>query len=114
MNSRISFVVTLLSMILFSCDYENNPTYTLTTRTYVVDSNKVKVQKMIQDILMTNKVNSRFENEDYDDFVEQAELTATNLYQTTNLVLFKNPDLIIYPENMTKSEKQIFERLKNE
>lgn len=121
---NFALLLLLTFSFLTSCDERDYlsrdyPKYELTTRTYVVDSNKAKVVAFTLQMLDKRKVHTKVNDDrDYSDEMEEASEIATKLYQTENLVLYKHINSstvqIIYPQTMTKSEKEIFNRLLNE
>lgn len=73
-------ILLIILSLLISCSDESGPNYRAHSRLIVPDSLKEKHSEMIIKILESIKVNNRHENEDMDDWIEQAERTATNIY----------------------------------
>lgn len=110
----------ILVSLMWSCNYEKYPKYSLTTIHYVPDSLKSEHRKFITEtVRAASQHMTGGDYEGVDETIKQAEITADNVFSVSIIGLKKQVDdnywnnLYLKPDQFTPYEKMVFDSLFN-
>jgi PBP1b-binding outer membrane lipoprotein LpoB len=94
-----SILFVLLAVLLVGCSRD------ISYRKVIPERNVEKATAYVtQQMEALKSMGTRYENEDYDDFLEQAQRNALNMYGVDTVGMFDNSNSMFYPYHLCSVE----------